>query len=99
MALEAGNAVKGTGLAGAIAAARRKAYPGLYNPKKDPVVDLEAEAIISYLKENMEVHIPAITATGAVGDDGVTVSLSTGKGTLDSSDVAVDVPERKGTIT
>ena len=54
MVLEVGDPVEGTGLAGAIAAARKKAFPQTYNPSKDPLVKLEAEAIINYLVENQD---------------------------------------------
>lgn len=57
MALEVGDAVKGTGLAGAIARARKKAYPEGYNPHMDKLVNLEAKAIIEYLVENTEVTV------------------------------------------
>lgn len=64
MVLEVGDPVKGTGLAGAIANARRKAFPKEYNPAKDPLVKLEAKAIIDYLVENMEVSVQVDTGTG-----------------------------------
>jgi len=52
MTLEGGNAVKGTGLAGAIARARKKAYPEGYVSSKDPLIDLESKEIIDYLVAN-----------------------------------------------
>jgi hypothetical protein len=52
MTLEGGNAVKGTGLAGAIARARKQAYPEGYVSSRDPLVNLESKAIIDYLKAN-----------------------------------------------
>lgn len=101
MALEVGDPVRGTGLAGAIAAARRKAFPKTYNPAKDPLVKLEAEAIINYLKGNMEVHVTVDTGTGEgqVDDDGVTVSTITGDGSINDPGVTVDTGTGEGTGT
>jgi len=62
MALEAGSAEEGTGLAGAIAAARKKAYGRLYKVKDDArSIDMEAAAIIDYLVANTEVEVVDIT--------------------------------------
>lgn len=52
MTLEGGNAVKGTGLAGAIARARRIGYPKTYTPGNDPLVNPESAAIVEYLVVN-----------------------------------------------
>jgi len=98
MALEVGSARDGTGLSGAIAAARKKAFPKTYNPARDPLVEKEAQAIIDYLVENIEVHVPAATATGAVDSGAVTVDPVSGVGALDSTDVTVEIEDRTGTI-
>jgi len=58
MALEAGDALEGTGLAGAIAAARVEAYGKKYPLDKDAdAINLEAAAIIDYLVTNTEVAV------------------------------------------
>lgn len=65
MALEAGDAVGGTGLAGAIAAARKEAYGGKYSVKDDANgINKEAKAIIDYLVANTEVTVTGVTAGG-----------------------------------
>lgn len=53
MALEGGNAVKRTGLAGVIADARKKVYPGTYEARKDKSLDKEAEALAKYINDNI----------------------------------------------
>jgi hypothetical protein len=52
MTMEGGNAVKGTGLAGAIARARKRAYPEGYVASKDPLVNLESKEIVDYFSAN-----------------------------------------------
>lgn len=64
MVLEVGDPVKGTGLAGAIATVRKKAFPKTYNPEKDPLIKKEAEALINYIKENMVVSVQVNLETG-----------------------------------
>lgn len=64
MALEVGDPVRGTGLAGAIAAVRKEAFPKTYNPAKDPLVKKEAKALIDYIIENMEISVQVDTMTG-----------------------------------
>ena len=57
MALEAGDARKGTGLAGAIADKMRKLEP-TYNPNKNKgwiMPDAIAQAIVEYITQNAEV--------------------------------------------
>ena len=75
MALEAGDAVRGTGLAGAWARARRKAYGKRYKVEDDARgLNLEAQAIIDYLVENTEVVVTelpggtTVTPTPGVGN-------------------------------
>lgn len=65
MALQAGNAVKGTGLAGAIAKARKKGYPN-YDPSKDKAINHEAEAIVDYLVDNIEVYWDEVAGEGYI---------------------------------
>ena len=65
MALVPGDAVKGLGLAGAIANARKEAYGSKYNVKNDAkAINLEAAAIIDYLVANAEVLVTSVTAGG-----------------------------------
>lgn len=65
MALEAGDALQGTGLAGAIASARKEAYGRKYSLKDDaPGINAEAEAIVDYLVANIEVEVTGVTAGG-----------------------------------
>lgn len=72
MALDAGSAIKGTGLAGAIAGARKEAYGKRYKVKDDaPAIDLEAAAIVDYLVANTEVEVTDVepgsgTAPGTI---------------------------------
>jgi len=72
MALEAGDAMKGTGLAGAIAEARKKAWGKKYPLKDDAkAINLEAAAIIEYLVANTEVEVTDVepgsgTAPGTI---------------------------------
>jgi len=65
MALEAGNAVEGSGLAGALARARKEGYPD-YDPSKDQAVDREAKAIVDYLVANTEVTVDTETGEGTI---------------------------------
>jgi len=65
MTLEGGNAIKGTGLAGEIAKARKKKYPD-YDPSKDKTLDGEAKAIIDYLIENTVVQVDTGSGTGVI---------------------------------
>jgi hypothetical protein len=53
-------------LAGALAAARKKAFPKTYNPAKDPSAKWEAKAIIDYLTENAEVTVDTGTGEGTI---------------------------------
>jgi hypothetical protein len=99
MALEVGDPIKGTGLSGAIAAVRKKAFPKTYNPARDPLIKPEAAAIINYLIENMEVNIPSLIASGTVTNGSVTVDPDTGIGALDDDDITVTIEERTGTIS
>lgn len=63
MALEAGDAIDGTGLAGAIAGARKEAYGPSYPLKDDAkAINLEAAAIIDYLIANTEVEVTDVTS-------------------------------------
>lgn len=63
MALDPGDAMQGTGLAGAIAAARKKAYGAKYKAKEDAkAINEEAAAIIDYLVTNTEVAVTGVTA-------------------------------------
>jgi len=67
MALDAGDAVEGTGLAGAIAAARKEAYGKKYSVKDDAAgINLEAAAIIDYLVANTEVLVIDVEAGESV---------------------------------
>lgn len=73
MALEAGDAVLGTGLAGVIAGARKEAYGPKYSLKMDAkAINLEAAAIIAYFVVNTEVEVPDVT----IGRDTVPGTIS-----------------------
>lgn len=78
MALEVGDPVKGTGLSGAIAAVRKRAFPKTYKPGKDPLVKKEAEAIINYFKENAEIEVEVDVQVNT----GTGVGTGEGSGTL-----------------
>lgn len=72
MALEAGDAVEGTGLAGALAAARKEAYGNDYSVKDDAkALNLEAKAIIEYLVANTEVSVTESPGGTPVSPPGV----------------------------
>jgi len=63
MALEAGDAVKGEGLAGAIANARKEAWGKKYPLKDDAkAINAEAKAIVDYLVANTEVTVTDVKA-------------------------------------
>jgi hypothetical protein len=65
MALIAGSAETGEGLAGAIANARKEAYGDKYKLKDDAkAIDLEAAAIIDYLVSNAEVEVTGVQSGG-----------------------------------
>lgn len=65
MALDAGDAIAGTGLAGAIAKARKQAWGKKYPLSKDAkAINLEAQAIIDYLIANTEVLVTDVTTGG-----------------------------------
>ena len=87
MALEGGDAVRGTGLAGAIAAARKKAYGNRYSVMADARgLDEEAAAIIEYLVANTEVSVNVTVADGIPVETpdtltGETTDTGTGAGT------------------
>jgi len=72
MALEVGDAVDGTGLAGAIAAGKKEAYGDTYSVKDDAAgVNAMAAAIIDYFVENAEVTVTGVEpgegeATGTI---------------------------------
>jgi hypothetical protein len=57
MALIAGSAVDGTGLAGALAAERKKVCPKMVLKDAAPYIDADAKAIIDYLVANAEVEV------------------------------------------
>lgn len=54
MALEGGNGVKGTGLAGAFARGRKGGFPAGYDVRKDKEVDPMSEEVATYINENIE---------------------------------------------
>jgi len=63
MTIEAGDAIKGTGLAGAIATARKEAWGKKYPLKKDAkAINLEAAAIVNYLVANTEVTVTDVVS-------------------------------------
>jgi len=65
MALEAGDAIEGTGLAGKIAEARKEAWGKKYPLKDDAnAINLEAAAIIDYLVANTEVLVTDVQSGG-----------------------------------
>jgi len=65
MALEVGDAIAGTGLAGAIGRARKEAWGSKYPLNKDAkAINLEAQAIIDYLVANTEVEVTGVTSGG-----------------------------------
>lgn len=65
MTLEAGDAIQNTGLAGAIAAARKEAWGSRYPLSKDArAINLEAAAIIDYIVANTEVVVTGVTTGG-----------------------------------
>lgn len=66
MAIEAGNAIEGTGLAGAIAKARRESWGKDYDVRKDRGVNAEAKAIVDYLVANVEVTVDTETGEGTI---------------------------------
>lgn len=72
MSLDAGNAMQNTGLAGAIATARKEAWGKKYPLKDDAkAINLEAAAIIDYLVANTEVLVTDVqtgtdTAPGTI---------------------------------
>lgn len=58
MAIEGGDAAEFTGLAGAIAMARKEAYGDAYDAGKDAKgLNAEAKAIVDYLVANIEVAV------------------------------------------
>jgi len=72
MSLDAGDAIKGTGLAGAIAGARKEAYGKMYSVKDDARgINLEAAAIIDYLVNNTEVAVQELPGGTTVTPPGV----------------------------
>lgn len=72
MALEGGDAVSGSGLAGAIAAARKEAYGRNYSVKDDAYgLNLEAQAIIDYLVANTNVVVEEVPGGTPVSPPGV----------------------------
>jgi hypothetical protein len=66
MALIAGDAVAGTGLAGALAAAYKKAYPGAKIRDMAKGLNAQAEAIITYLLANADIAVSVAEAPGGV---------------------------------
>ena len=83
MTLIAGDAVKGTGLAGAIAKARKKAFPAGYDPRKDKSVNLEAKAIIDYFVDNAVINTTVTVEEAPGGVPLVPPGIGTGEGTLE----------------
>lgn len=84
MALEGGSALEGTGLAGAIAAARKSVYGKKYRLKDDAAsIDAEAQAIVDYLVANAEVVVTA----------GIPVTVNTGTGEGETTDVGTGTLE------
>ncbi len=74
MALEAGDALLGTGLAGAIAAARKEAWGKSYRVEKDaPALNKEAAAIIDYIVANAEVSVTEAPGGSALVPPGIGV--------------------------
>ncbi len=74
MALEAGDAVRGTGLAGAIAASRREAWGKSYRVEKDaPALNKEAAAIINYIVANAEVSVTEAPGGSVLDPPGIGV--------------------------
>lgn len=65
MTLEVGDAMEGTGLAGAIATARKNAWGKKYPVGKDAkAINLEAQAIIDYFVANTDVTVTNVTSGG-----------------------------------
>jgi hypothetical protein len=63
MALEAGSAKDGTGLAGAMADALKEAFGNDFKVKDAAKgIDAMALAIVTYVTENAEVTVPGVTA-------------------------------------
>jgi hypothetical protein len=85
MALEGGDAVIGTGLAGAIAKARKRAYGSKYNVRADARgLNEEAAAIIEYLVANTEVSVNVTVDDGILVETPDTIhgdTTDTGTGT------------------
>lgn len=98
MTLKVGKAIRGTGLAGAMAKARKAAYPNSYFPEKDKLVELEAKAILGYLMENMEVEVDTGTGKGVILDGTVEMNVKNKEGELVNLDVEVDTGTGKGKI-
>ena len=72
VALEVGDANSGTGLAGAIAAAREEAYGKSYSVAKDAGgVNALAKAIIEYLVANAEVEVTELPGGTPVDPPGI----------------------------
>lgn len=63
MALEAGSAKNGTGLAGALADAMSEAFGGDFDAKQAREgLDAMAKAIVEYIVANAEVSVPSVTS-------------------------------------
>lgn len=72
MALEAGDAIKGEGLAGAIANARKEGWGPDYKVEIEAkTINLEAAAIIDYLITNTEVEVTELPAGTPISPAGI----------------------------
>lgn len=76
MALEAGDAEKGTGLAGAMADELKKVINGFQTKDAAPGLNAQAKAIVDYFKANAEVTGKAADVTVGVDTAPVTGTIT-----------------------